>query len=331
MYNIVKTKLENIDYRLSLYYSYLLPLFRIESINNKFVFIKGHGSCKGLKCIQENNTTECNIPDRCKPDEYKKILGLNTKNVFDELMDKLNVSSENIFRKITLIYSDDISDKKIVFLTIFLSRNTDYYRNTVKWINYILENNCLKNPYKCIPLIRSYQYKQLIEILDNLLEVFRLYQGEYDDISKEILDLLKIRYIGLKSINAYFLHVYGNTYYAPIDRHYKQTLRKIGLKGIIPSKKQCLLFKLRCETCSMRLRCLYYVSRKLLGKYNGVFQSISYIHGRITSICRGTGKLKDLEYHILRDHEKLCSTINKNFEEITCKIKVEITEFNKLF
>ncbi len=327
----MKINLENIDYRLSLYYSYLLPLFRIELIDNKFVFIKGHGSCNGLKCIQENNIIECNIPDQCKPVKYKKILGLNTKKIFDELMDKLNILSENIFRKITLIYSDDIADKKIVFLTIFLSRNTDYYRNTVKWINYILENTCLKNPYKCIPLIRSYQYKQLIEILDELLEVFRLYPREYDDISEEILDLLKIRHIGLKSINAYLLHVYGNTYYAPIDRHYKLALRKIGLKGTIPSKKHCLLSKLRCEACPMRLRCLYYISRKLLGKYNGVFQSISYIHGRISNICSGAIKIEGLEHRILKDLEKLCKTINKNYEEITYKIKVEITGFNKVF
>ncbi len=300
------------------------------SMNNKFIFIKEHGLCKELKCIQENNTIECSIPDQCEPIDYKKILGLNTKQIFEELMDKLNVSPENIFRKITLIHSDDITDKKVVFLTIFLSRNTDYYRNTVKWINYILENNCLKNPYKCVTLIRSYQYKQLIEILDDLSDVFRRSSREHK-ISKEILDLLKVKHIGLKSINAYLLHVYGNTHYAPIDRHYKLALRRIGLKGIIPSKKHCLLSKLRCETCSMRSRCLYYMSRKLLGKYNGVFQSISYIYGRISSICSGAIKIEELEHHILKDLEKLCKVINKNYEEITYKIKKEITETNKLF
>ena len=322
-------KVENIDYRLSLYYSYLLPLFKIKSINNKFVFTKRQGSCKGLKCIQENNIIECNIPDQCEPNEYKKILGLNTRQIFDELMNKLNISLENMFRRITLIYSDNISDKKIIFLTIFLSSNTDYYKNTVRWINYILENNCIKNPYKCIPLIRSYQYKQFIEISNDLLEVFRSSSRKYD-VFDEILGLLRIRHIGLKSINAYLLHVYGNTYYAPIDRHYKLALRKIGLKGIIPSKKYCLLSRLHCETCSMRSRCLYYVSRELLGKYNGVFQSISYIHGRISSICNGATKIEDLEHHILGDLRKLCKAINNDYKEIICKIKAEFAEFNKL-
>ncbi|MCD6301691.1 MAG: hypothetical protein J7L82_06445, partial [Staphylothermus sp.] len=83
----MKTKLGNINYRLTLYYSYLLPLFRIELTDNTLVFTKEYGSCKELKCIQNNDTIECVIP-YCKPAEYKKILGIDKKKIIDESMDK---------------------------------------------------------------------------------------------------------------------------------------------------------------------------------------------------------------------------------------------------
>ncbi|MCD6300969.1 MAG: hypothetical protein J7L82_02750, partial [Staphylothermus sp.] len=111
----------------------------------------------------------------------------------------------------------------------------------------------------------------------------------------------------------------------PIDRHYKIALRKIGLKGIIPNKRYCLSSRLICETCSMRTKCLYYISREKLGKYNGVFQSISYIHGRILGICKETIKIGELEKSLLGDYRKLCGIIDNDYEEITSKIKKNIT------
>uniref|UniRef100_A0A7C1E9X3 Uncharacterized protein n=1 Tax=Fervidicoccus fontis TaxID=683846 RepID=A0A7C1E9X3_9CREN len=87
-------------------------------------------------------------------------------------------------------------DKDIMFLSSFLSRNTDFHRNVSRWINYLcdcgLSLNCFEKAYF---RFRSYQLKDLT----NAYLAFK-------KIERKIVDaplLLKTKNIGPKVIIAY--------------------------------------------------------------------------------------------------------------------------------
>jgi hypothetical protein len=275
-------EVNGINYALTLYYSYLLPLFTIKTHDNKLVFTKTIGACKGLICQMNNKyQTKCIIPKNCSIDNAEKILGLDKRSIFHSFFKEIGVGGDNVYRRITLMHNS--LDKKYVFTTIYLSRNTDYYRNTCRWIRIMHRNNCFNDPSMCLGIIKSYQYREYSLIALNISEILSTIQEPLI----EALKLLELRGVGLKTINAYLLHVYGLTSYAPIDRYYKALLSQIGIQLNIPSKKTCIRYRLKCNVCMYRNKCIYGLTNNLFREYNGVLQSITYIYGRINNIVSG--------------------------------------------
>lgn len=316
----MKIIIKDINYPLSLYYSYLLPLFRVEKHNNGVVFTKEIGNCRGLRCkYMVGNETTCIIPNNCSHHTIRQILGIENHKYVKEFFNKLGIFKNNVFAGLTLMHSP--RDKLYIFTSIFLSRNTDYYANTVKWIKIIHRNNCLTNPLKCAKFIRSYQYKQLIEIYDDIVKF--LSKNNYQPL-EEAVELLKIKYVGLKTINAYLLHTYGITEYAPIDRHYQALLRSLGVKPYVPNKKYCLCHEFNCSKCLFKNTCIYGLTRNIFKHFNGFIQSISYIQGRIqkhlTRKIKHRSKLEETIIDLIR-HEGF-NTIIKSYIELIDSIKI---------
>jgi len=282
--------LSDVNYALSLYFSYLLPLFDVEVISDRLVFIKKHGACKGLKCVYKDNETICTLPKHCSKEDLYAILGISTQYLFKELTRIVSVTNSlESLDKITLMYSP--RDRLWVFVTIFLSRNTDYYMNTIKWVNIMLDHNCFDTPNKCFEDIASYQYRQFVEVHKDIASILT----SKLEVLDEALKLLKLKHVGLKTIYAYLLHAHGYTQYAPIDRYYRSLLEELGVRGILPGKTTCIDHSLKCSECKLYSRCLYAKAYRLFGKYNGVIQSLSYIYGRLQKAVKHWRSASEVE------------------------------------
>jgi len=286
-------RVKGVNYKLSLYFSYLLPTFNIVSID-PFMFIKEYGVCKGLKCVVYGDETECLIPGECSGEIAECILGLNTwSNTRDFLEEQGLLNKLKFIEGITVM--NNPFDKFIVFTCVFLSRNTDYYLNTVKWLKIIMDNNCFNYVDTCFQYIRSYQYMQYSYIIPRLKNIM----DRNLPIKQELHELIKLDNVGLKTINAYALHCHGDTRYAPVDRYYKLFLSEIGVHGRVYGKEYCLKTGFECETCKHRFECIYGLTRSLFGRFNGIIQSISYIYGRLRNIVKHRGRVSGVEKALL--------------------------------
>ncbi len=320
----MEIRVSGINYALTLYYSYLLPLFVIKTCNDKLVFTKIMGVCKGLTCQMNNRyQTRCFIPENCSIGEAEEILGLDKRSIFHSFFEKIGIGKDNVYRRITLMHNS--LDKKYVFTTIYLSRNTDYYRNTYRWIRIMYRNNCFNDPVKCSGIIRSYQYREYSSIFPNISEIL----SSNREPLTEALKLLELRGVGLKTVNAYLLHVHGFTSYAPIDRYYKELLSRIGIRTSIPAKKTCIRYGLKCGGCIYRNKCVYGLANSFFGEYNGVLQSITYIYGRINNIVSGRISItSNVEEELVKHMGSLTRIIN-DYNMVTDKLLEEMIKHDR--
>lgn len=262
-------EVRGVHYGLSLLYSYLLPLFRVEEVHDGFLFEKAHGAGKGLVCrfrVSEL-VAECKTPSSVSADVIKKLLGLEKRWVFLELCSRLGFKPGEC--PITLLYEP--LDARYVFYAVFLSRNTDYFVNTVAWTVQAVEKGLIEsNSY--IPR----EFNRLRSVIDGVFN-----EGL---TSEEIaLRLLSIPGVGVKSVTALLLHGYGNTVYAPVDRHYASYL---GLAVSQPPKSYCAAQKLNCRVCPRT--CPYGFASRKYGVFNGVVQSLVYVRSKLAAKRTGS-------------------------------------------
>lgn len=268
--------IKDIDYGLSFYYSYSLPLYTFKRLEEILVFQKKHGVCKGLTCSSSRDQTICYIPDNSCQLYAEKLLGLDTRPLIRKLHRMLEIRtgySYSILHRFVFIH--DPYDKIEIFLSVFLSRNTDYYVNTIRWVRNLMETRFLE---RMKPLnISSYQFQQLLGIINNVSSIFRSYNDPLDIALK----LLRFPNVGVKTVFAFLLHSFGLTQYAPVDRYYRRFLLSIGVKGRDPNKKYCLSSRLNCSKCTYSNRCVYSLAMNKFSEFNGIIQSLTYIYGRL--------------------------------------------------
>ncbi|MEM0026937.1 MAG: hypothetical protein QXT53_03320 [Ignisphaera sp.] len=259
-----------IDYGYSLYYSYLLPLFEIVPTENGFIFKKVIGFCNKIECVfhRDSLKTVCEVDSNCI-EYFRHVLGINSRWGFKELC-KIYGYEDCVAEKITLLYSP--RDAKLIFYAILLSRNTDYFINTLRWFKELMYTSGIRDGYIA---------KQFLEIKKYVDELF----NRIEDIYDLALSLLNLRYVGLKTISAFLLHAFGLTEYAPIDRHYTWYLSKAlpDFKSMQIRKEVCIKNKLNCFKCPYREVCLYGIA-KIFGKLNGYIQSLAYLSRRISMV-----------------------------------------------
>ena len=260
--------IRGIHYGLTLLYSYLLPLFKIEETHGGFTFTIDLGPFKGLKCRFNEFTLEttCSTDPGFMEIHIERILGLEKHSLFKDLCKWINVE-KCIVDQVSLIYEPTY--KNIVAYSVYLSRNTNYYINTLKWVREAIEMGVVDST-SYIPR----EFNRVKREIDYVLST------GLDPVS-EALSLMKIRGFGAKSANAYLLHAYGLTQYAPIDRHYARLIKALKPK----SKLTCQLHgKLQCSQCI--IHCPYRQAYSKFRELNGVIQSLAYIHGRLKNPVR---------------------------------------------
>ncbi|MEL9940761.1 MAG: hypothetical protein QW348_04840 [Ignisphaera sp.] len=301
-------EVDGVDYGYSLYYSYLLPLFDIEPTENGFVFRKVVGFCSRIECVfhRDSLKTVCKIPPNCV--EYSKhVLGIDSRWGFKELC-RVYGYDNCVAEKITLIYSP--KDARLVFYTILLSRNTDYFVNTLRWLKELVYTGGIRGG--------SYITKQFLEIRESVDRTF----DSTEKIDELAISLLRLRYVGLKTVSAFLLHAFGLTEHAPIDRHYMWYLSRTlpSFKYVQIRKEVCIRSKLNCFSCPYRERCLYGAT-KIFGKLNGYIQSLAYLSKRMSMarntieeilVPRGHRDIRSLENIVKAVIEKVVGDANKN-------------------
>jgi hypothetical protein len=196
----------------------------------------------------------------------ERILGLEKHSLFKDLCKWINVE-KCIVDQVSLIYEP--AYKNIIAYSVYLSRNTNYYINTLKWVREAIEMGVVDST-SYIPR----EFNRVKREIDHVLST------GLDPVS-EALSLMKIRGFGVKSANAYLLHAYGLTQYAPIDRHYARLIKALKPR----SKLTCQLHgKLQCSQCI--IHCPHRQAYSKFRELNGVIQSLAYIHGRLKNPVR---------------------------------------------
>ena len=258
-------RVKGINYGLSLYSSYILPLFDLEEVSGGFIFRKKHGAYRGLVCRFDKRNLEinCKIPRHWPEEVVYKTLGLDKHYLYQKLA--AEVDGKGLVDTITLMYSPP--DKTLVAYTIYLSQNTNYHTNTVRWVRELLETGVIK--------ARSYQVSWFMENKNLIRESTSL-----GDPLEEATRLLTLRGVGFKGSQAYLLYAHGLTEYAPLDRHYRALVSEY-LNLPPPDKKFCLRAFFNCGRCPLSGECVYSRLRSRLGYFNGVLQSIVYIAGSL--------------------------------------------------
>ncbi len=285
---------KRIDINKLFYPSFILPLFEID-VETGTLF-KRWGYCRNLKIRRDDNNILVTHEERVCLDYVDEILGLwfdinryrrNISRNYLELIDRIMEMHGEL--GIATSSNDDIE----IFSSIFLSRITDFHRNTVRWLRSILSihgsldrilhlnnyNNIFKN------ISNSFQIRQLITALKDYIgvrdTVFR-YRNYIYDVKNT---LFKIKFVGPKVVYAYILFILKNTSYAPIDRNFLKFLKTFAITqtliGRIPQKRWCATYI--CELCKYREECTLHKVRSVFGYMSGWFQTIAYLH--IKTMC----------------------------------------------
>jgi len=276
---------------LSLEASFSLPLFERPKPN---VFVKIYGHSIGLVFKTEKGAVYyngCSLQDALlfsgawfNPVENVKKLGRRGAAYIYEFLE--------VFPGLSIAVNP--WDLRAMFYSIFLSRNTNYHTNTVRWLHDMAvkagdEENLASLDPKSHG--KSYQLTQLAEIKPKLDEIFSFLTpgfgliGSTDAFSHVKARLLSLPYVGSKTVHAFGLFCLGLTWLAPVDRHLTSIVRSMGIVNDrirIPEKKLCME-----NNCLIDLKCPIFkdcLTAKLMrdfGIMTGWFQTATYLYGAL--------------------------------------------------
>lgn len=274
------------DLDMSLNASFVLPFFD----KHRDIHVKFYGWSRGLKIKKEANTLRFSNGDVrgalllsgawFNPQKEIAKVKRNARNILEEFLEVfpgLGISI-NPWDKVGMLYA------------IFLSRNTDYYRNTVKWMKKILKIAESEDGLPEVRLSRigkSYQIKQLSMVRGDFKMVFQnnVLKEDYSlDRFMEIRErILSVKYCGPKIAHGWGLFSLGLTCLSQVDRHLLDIGRSLGIissEDRVPSKNLCI--NSRCFTesdCRVSDKCITHKLYRLFGIMAGWFQTSVYLYG----------------------------------------------------
>ena len=283
---------EEFDLDTSLKASFSLPLFERKDAN---IFVKTYGYKTGLRLEGRLGLLlydGCSLPEASflsgawfNPFEGAGRLRRRPRLALYELL--------QVFPGLGLAINP--WDIRAMFYSIFLSRNTDYYANTVRWVREMAlragdeAGLALLDPRK---FGSSYQLAQLAEIRDGLDGALALLSPGIELVGSEASfslvkeRLLSLPHVGPKTVHAFGLFCLGLTQLAPADRHLIAISRTLGLVGEgvrAPRKDLCIRY--RCfgdgGPCPQAPSCLTALLMRELGLMAGWFQTAAFLYGAL--------------------------------------------------
>ncbi len=276
---------EEFDLDLSLKASFVLPFFD----KHHDEFVKFYGWSRGLTMKREGNTIKIGYGTFREalllsgawfnPQLEIKKTARNARNILEEFLE--------VFPGLGIAINP--WDRLAMLYTIFLSRNTDYYGNTVPWMKKILKMAKSEDKLSMVRLNRigkSYQIKQLSMIkqdFERIRKEITEHACSLDNFMKIRKRVLSVKYCGPKIVHGWGLFSLGLTCLSQVDRHLLSIGKYIGIIGNddkIPSKSFCI--NSRCFTdndCRILNKCITYKLYKFFGDMAGWFQTAVYLYG----------------------------------------------------
>ncbi len=273
----IEINVENYSLKYTLYPSFTLTLFDNPE-DNHYIKVCGYNTGLSLRQVDSRLIVE-NVSDI----EYvQDITGLwyEPEKYLNDVDKKLRDIIESIVQRTSFIrLSVSRQDYILIFISTYLSRNTDYYTNVIRWVKKICslsENNIEKITPEVIKKVgNSYQLQQLANVLDQVLSI-RL-EEDFWSIRQR---LLKIPYAGPKVVDAFLIFTKSTTSIAPSDIHYERFVKRFKIFENFrkPSKNYCL--KYRCYNCPISNSCLTGLSYRYMGRLSSWIQTVSYVIDR---------------------------------------------------
>lgn len=282
---------EEFDLEISLKASFSLPIFF--EFKPK-LYVKFYGFNRGLKFKIKGKKILFN---GCS---FKEALILSGAwfNPFEYVKNLSRVENSIIYKFIDVFPGLGIAidpwDVKAIFYSIFLSRNTDYHNNTVRWLREILGKAVDEDGLKHINPMDfggSYQLKQLSKVKNLLFSTFDVFNfglntlHSIDVYSNLKHRLLKIPYVGSKSVHALGLFSFGLTSIAPVDRHLTFIIKSLNLIDEFTTPRKNLCLKHDCYTnfsfCPISDKCLMAILMRRFGVMAGWLQTAIYLYGSL--------------------------------------------------
>ncbi len=261
-----------------MYPSFISALF----VKNDNKWIKIAGYRIGASIYSRNNTIICEGCDNLSfnewtglwfnPDNYVHCINKNRKQVLDLI---------KYYKGLRIVVSS--FDRPFVLALTFLSRNTNFHQNVRRWSKTIFngleyfEVSVIKRRIEKISK-RSYQLNQLLNVIDSFPSI-----NFNNDPWRLRRDLMEVKYMGPKVIDAFLLFGGYSTVFAPADIHLRGFSTRLKLipndvKLIMPSKKYCMEYDAFCPQCPLRDKCIFGIFISLYGCLSGFLQTIAYVH-----------------------------------------------------
>jgi hypothetical protein len=158
-------------------------------------------------------------------------------------------------------------DEDLIFAAAFLTQNTSYHTNVLRWTRQLFTaSEDIAEMAEIAPTVgRSYQLQRLPAAIRDYLALGR---------PRERRELLRIRGVGPKVADLYLLFT-GDTTSAPVDKHYMRIAPRLGLAGAPPSPAHCRRYT--CGECPIAHKCLRGLSQMKLGRLAGWVQTLAYL------------------------------------------------------
>ncbi len=285
MRRIVYLSVSQDEYRLdlTLYPSFILTMM----LREDEYWIKKYGYAKGTRLRQTHDKIEVELPENVPDSTILELTGLwydpyrfvhDVDRQYRDIVEKLIEYTH--FVRLAISRRDPIH----IFVSTFLSRNTDYYINVIRWVHAICEITDDRLDALGEDIVKrvsnSYQLRQLPEAIKYFLaSVLKLYleSASYWEIRKA---LLSIRNVGPKVADAFLIFTGCTTELAPSDIHFRRFVQRLNLfdSFALPDKKFCV--KYTCDSCPNN-RCLTGTVYKKFGRLSSWIQTVSYVVDRL--------------------------------------------------
>ena len=263
----------------TLYPSFTYPFFEY---NNKIV--KVVGSFSGTVFYFKKSLIEIQFRDSIPSRFIKEWLGL----WFDpsEFVGVLSSTDRRIAETIVKTYrnirlSVSTCDRDYIFVSVFLSQNTDFHFNTVRWIRKLVSvygPEFLKANPRFSIAGDSYQLKRLEKVFSTYKRI-----ETCSDLGFLRMNLLSIKGVGPKTADAFILFSSKNSESTPCDVHLKRFIGRLGLVDFkkLPSKNYCSKYYCWFDSeCPVKEECLRYLFMNKFRKLSGWIQTIAYLHDK---------------------------------------------------
>ena len=264
----------DVDLDLSMYVSFLLPLFRRRGDGS---WVKVYGAERGVVVHAEKGRICC---EGCSTRLFYYLSGLWC---IERCRRRLRVTSVKLPEPITsiawrLTLPASPYDADLIAIAAFLSRRTSWVANTVKWVASIAEKGVgVDSVRETAAIYRSYQLYQLLEVIDDLLEaVAPIKTGRRVDATTLRQHLLSVKHVGPKVADSIILFTGVSSSVAPYDTHLRKLLQELGFSVKSPTKELCLRFT--CSLCPRSRSCAVALLLSMFGEAAGLVQSAAYAY-----------------------------------------------------